>query len=193
MNHKPSRNRFVVPRDPTRASEATLAAVEEQLELLVLEPLPLPEGASSEAGQELTNVYLESVDRTLRAVKAQTDQFAFTTGALNVNAAAPIGGALEATQVLQATAALQVAGNASLAAIEAKTPALVVDSLGVARQPVDLEASDYDIGGLHVINVVDRQQRRMHEQDQLAQYVAAMQSMIACEWESSHRMGFEVR
>lgn len=71
------------------------------------------------------------------------------------------------------------------------TSQLTQTSMGRLR--VDLEASDRDVDGVHAIYVTDRFQRRLLEQAQLDDYTQKFAQMISTEWESSHRMGFEVR
>lgn len=61
------------------------------------------------------------------------------------------------------------------------------------RLRIDTEAGTRDFDGVPALYVGDRVLRRQAEQAQLDAYLARMQSIIATEWESSQRMGFEVR
>lgn len=61
------------------------------------------------------------------------------------------------------------------------------------RLRVDLEATSRDLGGVSVIDIADRQGRRLQEQLVLEAYEQSIRNLFLADSETSHRMGFEVR
>lgn len=70
--------------------------------------------------------------------------------------------------------------------------ALPIDST-TGRVMVDTEANTRDFDGVTALYSADRVLRRLAEAAALNDYIQSMQTIIASEWESSQRMGFEIR